>query len=469
MQVIETSAEGLNREFKVVVPAEDIEQRIDTRLSEIGKTIRIPGFRPGKVPKSILRQRYRKSVMGEILEGTVNESAQEAMSDRGIRPALQPKIEVTDFDDGKDLEFTVAVETLPDVTVPDFSDLEIDRPVAEVSEEAVEDSITKIAEQQKQFHPAEEGRAVAEGDQVLIDFEGSIDGEVRDEMSSSDFELEIGSDRLVPGFEEQLVGHKAGETVDVTLTFPEDYPAEDFRGKPAAFTVTIKEARPPKGVSIDDELGKAMGFDDLEGLKEAVRKRTQQEFEQYTRARMKRQLLDRLAERHTFEVPKGMVSLEFETIWKQVQESLKNPDPNDPDKDKPEDQLREEYMAIAERRVRLGLLLAEVGKAANVQVSQEELNRGLINEARRYPGQEQQVIEFFRKNPKAIENLRAPILEEKVVDHILDQVKITETTVSQEELLRDPDETPAVENGEEQPGAGEAVAEDAEKADGEKA
>lgn len=440
MQVTETNAEGLRRELKVVVPAGDIEQRVDTRLSEIQKDIRLPGFRPGKVPMSILRKRYRKSVMGEVVEGLVNESSQEAIADQGIRPALRPEIDIADFDDGKDLQINMKVEVLPDIEPPEVSDISIEKPVAEVSDETVNDALKRLAENQKAYEAVEEPRPAATGDQILIDFEGEMDGDKRSELASTDFALDLGAGRMIPGFEDQLIGASAGETKTVDVNFPDDYPAEDFRSKSVRFEVTVKEVRAPKETVIDDDFAKGLGFDGLDGLKDAIRKRTANEYDQQSKARMKRQLLDILAERHSFEVPPGMVKLEFDSIWRQVEEAMKNPDPNDPDKDKSEDQLRDEYTQIAERRVRLGLLLAEVGKAESIQVTQDELNQALLSEARRYPGQEREVIDFFQKNPQAIENLRAPILEDKVVDHIISKVSVEEKAVSVEELMKDPDD-----------------------------
>jgi len=449
MQVTETSNEGLRREFKVVVPAADINDRVNSRLTQLGNQVRLPGFRPGKVPMSILRQRYGRSVMGEVLELAVNETSQTTMSERGIRPALQPKIEITSFDEGKDLEYTMAVEVLPDVVPGDFSDIELERLKAEADDAVIADALAKIAAQQKRFEAPKKARAAKLGDQVVIDFEGQLDGVKRPEMAGQDFELELGSNRLIPGFEDQLVGVKAGADKTVEVTFPEDYPAKDFAGKSAVFEVKVKEVREPVEVPVDEDLAKSLGFDDLEALKAAVRRQTESEFENAARQRLKRQLLDQLAEREIFEVPAGMVDLEFNTIWQQIEaarrhhlETKDDPDhhhEHDPDLDKPEEELRAEYRAIAERRVRLGLLLSEVGRLNNIQITQEELNRAMIAEARRYPGQERQVLEFFQKNPQAIDNLRAPILEDKVVDFIIEQAKVTERTVSPEELFRDPD------------------------------
>ncbi|MEO3431793.1 trigger factor [Inquilinus sp. CAU 1745] len=465
MQVTETSTEGLRREFKVVVPAADIDQRVTDRLTQLGGQVRLPGFRPGKVPMGILRQRYGKSVMGEVLEGTVNETSQTTMTDRGLRPALQPKIEITSFDEGKDLEFTMAVEILPEVEPSDYSMLKLERLKAEVDDSAVDEGLKKLAEQQKRFTPVKKARAAKNGDQVLIDFEGSVDGVKKPEMAGSDFELELGSNRLIPGFEEGLVGVKPGESKTLNLTFPEAYPAKDVAGKDAVFEIQVKEVREAAESALDDELGKVMGFENLDGLKDALRRQAEGQFEQHSRQRLKRQLLDQLAETESFDVPAGMVDMEFDAIWKQIEaarqhhlETKDDPDhhhEHDPDLDKPEEELRADYRKIAERRVRLGLLLSEVGRRNDVQITQEELNRAMIAEARRYPGQERQVLEFFQKNPQAVDSLRAPILEDKVVDFIVDQAKVSERTVSPEELMRDPDEEEA---SEEKPKAKKAAA-----------
>lgn len=439
MQVTETSAEGLRREYKIVVDAADINQRVERQLDDLGGKIKLPGFRPGKIPKKILRQRYGKSVLGEVLEGAVNDSSRETLSERGIRPAQQPKIEITKFDDGDDLEYTMAVEMLPEIEPIDFGALELTRIKSEVDDDTVAKGLEKVAENRKNFAVPDTPRAAKMGDQVLIDFSGSVDGDKRPEMQGTDMEVELGSGTLIPGFEDQIVGKKDGEFT-IAVTFPETYQEASLAGKDASFDIVLKEVRALVPTEVGEALAKDVGFDDLEGLKAAIRRQTESEFEQVSRARVKRQLLDTLAEKYTFEVPAGMADAEFDSIWQQVEEARQQADEDDPDAGKSDDELKEEYRGIAERRVRLGLILSDVAQNNNLQISQDELNRAMIAEARRHPGHEQQVFEFFQKNPQAVDGLRAPILEDKVVDYILEIAKIEESVVTPEELLRDPDE-----------------------------
>lgn len=439
MQVTETSAEGLRREYKIVVDAADITQRVERQLDDLGGKIKLPGFRPGKIPKKILRQRYGKSVLGEVLEGAVNDSSRETLSERGIRPAQQPKIEITKFDDGADLEYTMAVEMLPEIESIDFGALELTRLRSDVTDDTVDDGLNKLAESRKSFAKPDKPRAAKMGDQVLIDFSGSVDGEKRAEMQGADMEVELGSGMLIPGFEDQLVGKKDGEFT-ISVTFPESYHDASLSGKDASFDLVLKEVRAPQPMEVGEDLAKEVGFDDLDGLKAAVRRQTESEFEQVSRARVKRQLLDMLAEKYTFEVPAGMADAEFDSIWQQVEEARQQAGDDDPDAGKSDDELKEEYRGIAERRVRLGLILSDVAQNNNLQISQDELNRAMIAEARRHPGHEQQVFEFFQKNPQAVDGLRAPILEDKVVDYILEIAKVEESVVTPEELLRDPEE-----------------------------
>lgn len=438
MQITETSAEGLRRDFKVVITAQDIESRVQTRLTEVGKTLKIPGFRPGKVPMPILKQRYGQSVMGEVLEEAVNDGAQRAASDNNLRPALQPKIEVLKFDPGQDLEFAVQIEILPEIEPADLSGVEIEKPVAAVADDAVTESLSRLSKGRRTTEKVEEDRAAVTGDILLINFDGSVDGEKRPGMQGEDYELELGSGSFIPGFEEQLVGAKADSDVTVNVTFPEAYHAAELAGKAALFEVKVKEIRVGKDAEINDDLAKSFGFDDLEALKKAVSERMSDEYGTTSRLRAKRALLDKLAELHSFDVPAGMVEIEFEQIWKRLQEELANGGAEEEGKD--EEALKTEYRDIAVRRVRLGLLLSEIGRRNNITVSRDELNKAMIDEVRRYPGQEQQVFDFFRKNPQAVESLRAPIYEDKVVDFILGNVKVNEVTVSVEELMRDPDE-----------------------------
>jgi len=439
MQVTETAANGLQREYKIIVDAADIEQRVEQQLDDLGGKIRLPGFRPGKIPKKLLRQRYGKSVLGEVLEGAVNDSSRETLTERGIRPAQQPKIEITKFDDGADLEYTMAVEILPEIEPIDFGALELTRMRAEVTDDTVADGLTKLAEGRKSFAKVDKPRAAKIGDQVLIDFSGSVGGDKRPEMQGSDMEVELGSGMLIPGFEDQIAGKKDGEFT-ISVTFPEGYHDEGLAGQDASFDVVLKEVRAAQTMEVGEDLAKDVGFDDLKGLKDAVRRQTENEFEQISRARIKRELLDKLAEAYTFEVPGGMVDAEFDSIWQQVEDARRQAGDDDPDAGKSDEELKEEYRGIAERRVRLGLILSEVAQINNLQISQDELNRAIIAEARRHPGQEQQVFEFFQKNPQAVDGLRAPILEDKVVDYILEIAKVEEKAATPEDLMRDPDD-----------------------------
>ncbi|MBP7339819.1 trigger factor [Niveispirillum sp.] len=440
MQITETSAEGLRRDFKVVITAQDIESRVQTRLTEVGKTVKIPGFRPGKVPMPILKQRYGQSVMGEVLEAAVNDGAQKAVADNNLRPALQPKIEVLKFDPGQDLEFAVQVELLPEIEPADLSAVEIEKPVAAVADDTVTEALGRLSKGRRTTEKVEDDRAAALGDILLIDFDGSVDGEKRPGMKGDDYELELGSGSFIPGFEEQLVGAKAGSDVTVNVTFPAEYHAAELAGKEAVFEVKVKELRVGKDAELNDDLAKTFGFDDLEALKAAIKERTEGEYGQTSRLRAKRSLLDKLAELHSFDVPAGMVEIEFDQIWKRLQEELARGGADAEDEGKDEEALKAEYRDIAVRRVRLGLLLSEIGRRNNISVTREELQKAMFDEVRRYPGQEQQVFEFFQKNPQAVESLRAPIYEDKVVDFILGTVKVNEVTVSVEELMRDPDE-----------------------------
>jgi trigger factor len=439
MNVTETAHEGLSRTWRVVVPATEIGENVDKRLTELSKTIKMPGFRPGKVPLSLVKKRYGSSVMGEVLEKTVQDSSAKVLEEKAVRPALEPKIEVVSFADGADLEYTMAVETLPEVEPADLTGLTLERLVAPVDDAAVDEALKRLADGNKQYEPLETPRPAEMGDQLVIDFAGTVDGVARDGMTGSDYPLELGGGNFIPGFEDQLAGVKPGETRTVTVTFPADYHVDELAAKEAVFEVTAKELRAPVKAELDDEFAKKLGLPDLETLKQTVRQQIEGEYGRLTRLKLKRKLMDALAERHDFTVPQGMVNLEFDSIWKQVQGEL-----TAEEKEKPEDEVKAEYRAIAERRVRLGLLLSEVGRRNNVQVTQEELNAGLIAEARRYPGQEHEVIEAYRNNSRLVDALRAPIYEDKVVDHILMTIGLTDKIVTTEELTKDDDEAETV-------------------------
>jgi trigger factor len=445
MQITETSSEGLSREFTIVIPSADIETKLTTRLIEIGQAVSVPGFRPGKVPMTLLKQRYSESVRGEILEQTIQESMESAMTERELRPAMQPKIEIVTFEEGKDLEYKVGVELLPEIAPMDFSTLALERLVADVADEEIDNSLQRLADSRKTYTAVEDGRAAESGDQLLINFLGRVDGEAFEGGTAEDFELALGSNTFIPGFEDQLIGAKPDTKAEVTVTFPEEYPAENLKGKEAVFEVDIKEVRGAAQSPIDDELAKGMGLDDLEALRGAIREQMQSEYSQVSRARLKRVLLDALSDNHDFEVPPGMADQEYEAIWTQITEAKEKDQLDEDDKGKSDEELQERYRPIAERRVRLGLLLSEVGRVNNLAVNQDDLNRAMTEQARQFPGQEASVFEYYQKNPEAMQELQAPIFEEKVVDFIVEMAEITEKTVSIEELMTDPDAEPAVE------------------------
>jgi trigger factor len=438
MQVTELSAEGLKREYKVVVQATEIEDRIAGRLEELKGRIRMPGFRPGKVPVALLRKQYGRSVRGEVLEQAVNQGSQKAITDHELRPALRPKIEVTSFDEGADLEFTMALEVLPVVPAVDLKKIDLVRPVAEVSDDAVASTLDNFAKRFQEYEPPAEARPSRTGDRLLIDFEGRIDGEVFEGGKAEDVPLVLGSGFMVPGFEDQLIGAEPDAEVTVSVDFPDAFPNPELAGKPATFAVKVRQVEEPKPVVLDDDLAKGQGFDDLAALTTTIRESITREYTQVSRARVKRALLDELAENHRFEVPGGMVELEFEAIWKQLKEELERTGEPFPD-GKSEDEVKEEYRSIAERRVRLGLLLSDIGQKNELKVEQHELNNAIMEQARRYPGQEQKVLDFFRNNPQAVEQLRAPLYEDKVVDFVLQMANVSEQKVTPEELMADPD------------------------------
>lgn len=440
MQVSETVADGLKREFRIVVPADDIENKLMGRLSELGKSISVPGFRRGKVPLGLLRKRYGDALRGEILEQTIQDSSEKAMTEQGVRPATQPTVEIVAFEEGTDLEYKLAVELLPEIEPTDFAGISLERKVVDVSDEEIERSLQNLAERRRAFAPAPADHAAAAGDRVKIDFVGKVDGETFEGGSAEGFELDLGNDRFIPGFEDQLLGAKAGQKLEVKVGFPDDYPLDSVKGKDAVFDVDVKEVAVSQPVAMDDEGAKELGVESLDALKSTIRERLASEYAQLSRARLKRDLLDRLAEAHDFEVPPGMVDQEFDAIWTQVQQAMEQDRLDEDDKGKSEEELRERYRAIAVRRVRLGLLLAEVGRANNIAVGREDLNRALSEQARRFPGQESQIYEFYQKNPEAMQQLQAPIFEDKVIDFILELADVKERKVSVEELLREPED-----------------------------
>lgn len=440
MQVTETANEGLKRGFTVTIPADDIETRLSTKIGEIAQTIRLPGFRPGKVPTTVVRQRFGAALRDEILDETVKSTAEQLVKDKELRPALQPKIEVTKADQG-DLEYTVDLEILPEIAPMDFKSLKLDRPVVEVTDEMITERLDQIAEGNKSYTAVE--RAAADGDAVLMDFVGRVDGEAFEGGTAEDHQLVLGSNTFIPGFEPQLVGVTAGEEKDVTVSFPEDYGAAHLAGKEAVFTCTVKEVRTAGEATLDDDFAKTLGMDSLDALKTAIKEQVEREHGGVARQKMKRGLLDRLAEAHDFVVPPTLVDLEFDSIWHEIAHEMDQSGESFEDQGTTEEDAKAEYRGIAERRVRLGLLLSEVGRLNGIEVAQDELNRAIIEQARRYPGQEQQVFEMFQQNAQAREQLKAPVLEEKVVDFIVELAEVTEVPTTLDALLADDEEAAA--------------------------
>lgn len=440
MQVTQVAADGLKREFRVVVPAGEIEERVQKRLKKLVQTIRMPGFRPGKAPISLLKKQYGRSVMGEVLEEAVDEGSREAIDGNSLKPALRPKIEVTSFDEGKDLEFSLGVEVLPEVPAVDIDAIELTRLTAEPDEERIERGIEGFARARATYKEPETPRPAQDGDQVIIDFEGFIDGEAFEGGKAENFRLTLGSDSMIPGFEAGIVGAEIGQERTVEATFPAEYGQPQLAGKTAQFKVTVKEIKEPEPYTIGDDWAKGLGFDDLAALRKLFSDRVEQDFKTASRQRLKRALLDKLAAGHSFEVPAGMVDLEFEAIWKQLEDEMKRTGQTFEAEGQTEESAKAEYHSIAERRVRLGLLLSEIGTSNEVKVEPQELQQAMIAQAQRFPGQERQVLEYFRKNPAALEQLRAPLFEDKVVDFIVGRAKVEDRTVTPEELMRDPED-----------------------------
>jgi len=526
MNVTETSAEGLKRELTITVPATEVEDQITRRLGEIGQAVRIPGFRPGKVPMTMLRQRYGPAVRGEVLETTVQDSSAEAMREHNLRPALPPRVEIVSATEGADFEYKISVELLPEMPEPDFASLGLEKLVAEAPEEDVDRAVERIAEAQRKSEPVE--RPAEAGDILVADVVGRVGEEEIAGSRGEGRQIELGAEGLLPGFTDQLVGVGSGETREVHVTFPEDYGNPDMAGKEGVFEVAVKEVRQRLPAALDDELAKAVGLETLAELRQEVRQRMQRDYAGIARQRLKRALLDKLAERYDFAVPPGMVEIEFNSIWAQYEadkerqkemagqaagaetpapggapagpvdaaaiiapeetalegaseraptgaeagkpqqreqvggahhavshqgsseepidaaaivapeetalEGASDSEPAAPG-DEDDEKAKSDFRRLAERRVRLGLLLAEVGRNNNITVSQEELNQALMQEARRLPGYERQVIDYYRKNPDAMNNLRAPIFEEKVVDFIVELAKPDERKVTPQELM----------------------------------
>jgi trigger factor len=445
MQIVEKSGEGLSRVYGVTVPMADLAEKLEARIAEITPTLNIKGFRPGKVPTAHVRRLYGKALMGEVLEQTLTETSQKVIADNNLRPAgepdLKPEGDLNQVVDGKaDLSYELAMDLMPDFTPVDAATLELKRPVYEPSDAEVDEAVAELAKQNRTYEPRT-GKSVKakDGDMVVIDFVGKLDGEAFAGGSATDAELTLGSGQFIPGFEEQLVGAKPDTDVEVKVTFPEAYQAAHLAGKEAVFEVKVKEVKAPVDTVADDAFAEKLGIENLEKLRELLKTNLAEQYNRASRFKLKRALLDQLDTKHDFPLPPKMVEAEFASIWTQVQQDKTNGALPSDDAEKTDEQLEAEYRKIAERRVRLGLVLAEVGRAENVQVTDQELAEAMRQEAMRYGAQAQQIFDLFRKNPNAQAQLRAPIFEDKVVDLIVSKAKVEDEQVSKEELLKEDD------------------------------
>ncbi len=445
MEITETLSDGLKREFQIQVPAADLEARLTERLGELKDKVQLRGFRPGKVPMAHLRKIYGKAVMAETIEALIRELNAKVVTDHGLKLAMEPKVtipneetEVAKVIGGQsDLAYTLAVEVLPKIELADFKGIKLERPVADLTDAQVSEALDRIAEQNRPFAAKGEGGKVEKGDRVVIDFTGTLEGVPFEGGTGGDVGVNVGSGTFIPGFEDQLIGMTAGETRQVKVTFPSNYTNEHLAGKDAEFKVTAKTVEAPGTVAVDDAFAKQLGLESLDKLKEAVKGRLQQEHAGLSRQRVKRQLLDKLDEMHKFALPPTLAEEEFKNVWNAVDSDLKAQGRSFADESTTEEKAREEYRGIAERRVRLGLVLAEIGERNKIAVTDEEVSRAIVERARQVPGREQEVWEFYQKNPGALASIRAPIFEEKVVDFLLELATVSEKQVSREELLKE--------------------------------
>jgi trigger factor len=445
MQVTETLIEGLKHEFQISVPASDLDAKADARLVDLKEKVRLNGFRPGKVPVSHLKKVYGRSVMAETIDQTIRDTNSQIFTERGFRLATEPKITmpteqkaVEDILTGKsDLTYTVSIEVVPAIQLADFKSFTVEKPVAEVSDSDVDDAIKRIANQNRSFAAKDEGAKAETGDRVTISFKGTIDGTPFDGGTGENIQVTIGSNTFIPGFEEQLLGIAAGETRNLKVSFPKNYASEKLAGQPAEFETTATLIEAPQDTKIDDEFAKTLGLESLDKLKEAARERLAAEYAGATRQRVKRMLLDRLDESHRFEAPPSLIEEEFNLMWNSIKAEMESNGKTFADEDTTEEAAKQEYHTIADRRVRLGLVLSEIGEKNKITVTDDEVSRAVIERARQMPGREKEVWDYYRNNANALAQLRAPIYEDKVVDFILELANVTEKKVTREELYKD--------------------------------
>ncbi|WP_455478535.1 trigger factor [Bartonella sp. B10] len=447
MQITEMINEGLKREIKIVIPAKDLEKKLHERLDDTKSKVKINGFRPGKVPSEYLRKMYGKSFMAEILNKIVSDAPYSVLADRNERSAMQPQIDVVEDEkilDGKaDFIFSLKYEVLPKFEIKDFGNIEVIREIVSVPEQEINEQIEHVLSSTRSYS-LKDGFS-EEGDRIIIDYLGKLEGVPFEGGADSDAQLILGSKQFIPGFEEQLVGMKAGDTATISVKFPDNYSAAHLAGKEAEFDITVKAIQKPDELKIDDEAAKKLGLESLDRLREAVREQIESRYGFVTRQKIKRQILDSLDADYNFEVPEGLLEIEFNNIWTQVNDDLKNAGSSFEDEGVTKEKAREEYHTLAQRRVRLGLVLSEIGMKVGIKISEDELKAAVFDQVRQYPGQEKEVMDFFRNTPEAVANLRAPIFEEKVIDYLLTQIQITDKEVTVEELMKEYDESDLIE------------------------
>ena len=450
MKISETRAEGLIREYAIVISAAEIDEQVAAKLAELATTVNMPGFRPGKVPMSVVKSRFGPQVQGEAMKNALDEGARQAIENNELRLASQPSVEITSYEDGKDLEAALSCEIMPAITLPDLAKLDIERPTLEAGDAEIDEALKNIADSNRPTVEVTAKRAAKAGDVVVIDFIGRIDGEAFEGGAAEGHSLELGSNSFIPGFEDGLVGAKAGETRDVNVSFPEEYQAAHLAGKPAVFEVTVKELREKGEASIDDQLGQNLGFEDLAGLREAVAGQINGQHATALRQALKKNVLDALATGEEFDVPPSLYKSEYENVARAMNPNAPAAHDHDHDHDHDhedpaadegmDDDAKAEAKMVAERRVRLGLLLTEIGRVNNIEVTDEDTRQAVFEEARRYPGQEQMVLEYFQKNEQAMQQLAGPIFEDKTVDFILEMANVTEVQTDVETLYAAPEE-----------------------------
>lgn len=433
MHVKELAANGLRREFQVTVDVATIDEKMNARLGQLSQNVKMPGFRPGKVPAHIVKQRYGQQARAEVAEQLLQEGSRKAVTERNLRLALQPSISDVVYEDGKPLEFKVTAELFPEIPDVDFSKITVEKLTFDVAEKDVDEGIQRLAERNKRTKKVEKARASKEGDVVVIDFLGKVDGVPFDGGKAEKFSLELGSNQFIPGFEDQVTGMKPGDEKVISVKFPESYHSESLKGKAATFDITLHEVHERELPEINDEFAKNFGFESLANLKEKVKEQIASDYSSLVRTRLKKLLFDELEGKLSFDLPQSMVDQEFNLIWQKIEQA--KAEGGDEALDKPEAELRAEYRGVAERRVKLGLFLADVSGKNNISVTQDELRKAVMDQARMFPGQEQKVFEFYKKNPAQIQELQGPLLEEKAVDYVLEKIGYTERKVSLEDLM----------------------------------